>query len=121
MPRTEFYEIAVKRGFYGVGESGLFGKKDNVRKFWEDVFIKMSIRPAIEQILEYKDKIRIVDLGCGSGEGFELLTHIPPSTPVKTTNKEFVITEGDIEIYKGLTYHQLWSNRERKIMQIATS
>ena len=102
MPRTEFYEIAVKRGFYGVSESGLFGKKDNVRKFWEDVFIKMSIRPAIEQVLEYKDKIRIVDLGCGSGEGVELLTHIPPSTPVKTANKEFVITEGDIEIYQGV-------------------
>ena len=101
MPRTEFYEIAVKRGFYGISESGLFGKKDNVRKYWEDIFIKMSIRPAIEQILEHKDKIRVVDLGCGSGEGFELLTHIPPGTAVKTTNKEFVITEEDIEIYKG--------------------
>lgn len=102
MPKTEFYEVAVKRGFYGVSESGLFGKKDNVRKFWEDVFIKMSIRPAIEQVLEHKDKIRIIDLGCGSGEGVELLTHIPPSTPVKTVNKEFVITEGDIEIYQGV-------------------
>jgi SAM-dependent methyltransferase len=102
MPRTEFYEIAVKRGFYGVSESGLSGKKDNVRKYWEDVFIKMSIRPAIEQILGHKDKIRIVDLGCGSGEGLELLTHIPLSTPLKTIDKEFVIIEEDIEIYQGI-------------------
>ncbi|MCX5632410.1 MAG: class I SAM-dependent methyltransferase [Phycisphaerae bacterium] len=102
MPRTKFYEIVVKRGFYGVSESGLCGKKDNVRKFWEDVFIKMSIRPAIEQLLEQKDKIRVIDLGCGSGEGLELLTHIPPSTAVKKVNKEFVIVEGDIEIYQGV-------------------
>jgi len=102
MPRTEFYEIAVKRGYYGVSESGLFGKKDNVRKYWEDIFIKQAIQPAIERILEHKDKIRVVDLGCGSGEGLELLTHIPPNSPVKTANKEFVITEGDIEIYKGI-------------------
>jgi len=85
-----------------VDKSGLFGKKDNVRKYWEDVSIKMSIRPAIEQVLGCKDKIRIVDLGCGSGEGLELLTHIPPSVPIKTVNKEFVITKEDIEIYKGI-------------------
>jgi hypothetical protein len=102
MPRTEFYESAVKHGFYGVDKSGLFGKKDNVRKYWEDVSIKLSIRPAIEQVLGCKDKIRIVDLGCGSGEGVELLTHIPPTTPVKTVHKEFVITEENIEIYKGV-------------------
>ncbi|HBR18729.1 MAG TPA: hypothetical protein DD726_00710 [Phycisphaerales bacterium] len=64
--------------------------------------MKLSIEPVIERILERKDKIRIVDLGCGSGEGIELLTHIPPSVPAKTTNKEFVITEGDIEIYEGI-------------------
>ncbi|MFA5251695.1 MAG: class I SAM-dependent methyltransferase, partial [Phycisphaerae bacterium] len=102
MQRTEFYESAVKHGFYGVDKSGLFGKKDNVRKYWEDISIKMSIRSAIERVLEHKKRIRIVDLGCGSGEGVELLTHIPPGDPVKKVNKEFVIAEDDIELYKGV-------------------
>ena len=42
--RTEFYESAVSMGFYGREDSGLTGKKDNVRKFWEDVFIKLTGR-----------------------------------------------------------------------------
>ncbi len=102
MRKTEFFEAAVKQGFYGVGSSGLFGKRDNVRKYWEDVSIKITVRPAIERILEQKQKIRIVDLGCGSGEGMELLTHIANSTHVKTVHKEFLISENDIEIYKGV-------------------
>jgi SAM-dependent methyltransferase len=103
MLKTEFFEAAVKRGFYGMDKSALFGKKDNVRKYWEDAAVKMSIRPTIEQILERKEKIRIIDLGCGSGEGVELLTHIPStSTSVKTINKEFIISEQDIEIYDGV-------------------
>lgn len=48
---AEFYESAVRSGYYGVDRSGLFGKKDNVRKFWEDMSIKLLLRPTIEQIL----------------------------------------------------------------------
>jgi len=102
MPRTEFYETAVKYGFYGVDKSVFFGKKDYVRKYWEDILIKISVRPALEQILERKNKIRIADLGCGSGEGIILLTHIPPGTPPKTAHKEFIITKDDIKIYQGI-------------------
>lgn len=102
MLKTEFYEAAVQRGFYGVERSGLFGKKDNVRKYWEDISIKLSIQPVIEKIFEQKNKIRVVDLGCGSGEGVELLTHIPPSDPIKSINKDFLLTKADLELYKGI-------------------
>ncbi len=91
MPRTEFYESAVKHGFYGVDKSGLSGKKDNVRKYREDVSIKMSVRPAFEQVLGCKDKIRIVDLDCGSG-GEKDLKPLPPAAGlnilVEDTNKD---------------------------------
>ena len=77
MLKTEFYEAAVRQGFYGIDAGGLFGKKDNVRKYWEDVFIKLSLRDAVTALLAEKNALRIVDLGAGSGEGLELLTHIP--------------------------------------------
>jgi hypothetical protein len=81
MLKTEFYEAAVRQGFYGIDGGGLVGKKDNVRKYWEDIFIKLSLREAMASLLAEKGALRIVDLGAGSGEGLELLTHIPvPAT-----------------------------------------
>lgn len=100
--RTEFYESAVSMGFYGREDSGLTGKKDNVRKFWEDVYMKLVIRPFIENRPKDESKLRILDLGCGSGEGFELLTHIPHSNTTKTVSKDFVIKSSDIAHYKGI-------------------
>jgi SAM-dependent methyltransferase len=101
--RTEFFEMAVKAGFYGIERSGVFGKKDNVRKYWEDVFIKTFIRPSLESLLARTDKLRIVDLGAGSGEGMELLTHIPPLRPVdSSTSNPFLLSDDHIGIYEGL-------------------
>lgn len=100
--RTEFYESAVSMGFYGREDSGLTGKKDNVRKFWEDVFVKLVCRPFIENRPPDDKKMRILDLGSGSGEGFELLTHIPPSKPGTNMHNDFILKPGDIEHYVGL-------------------
>ncbi len=98
MLKTEFFETAVQHGFYGLDKSNLHGKKDNVRKYWEDTFIKLAMQPFVERLLNQKQKIRIVDLGCGSGEGIELLTHIPPSY----TNKNFLLDLAEIEVYEGV-------------------
>ena len=100
--RTEFYETAVAMGFYGRDDGGLTGKKDNVRKFWEDVFVKLVCRPFIENSISDDKKLRILDLGCGSGEGFELLTHIPTSQNSKCSPRDFVLKPGDIEMYMGV-------------------
>jgi SAM-dependent methyltransferase len=100
MKRTEFYETAVKAGFYGLESSGLSGKKDNVRKYWEDMFIKSAIRSAFQELLPERQKLRIVDLGAGSGEGYELLTHIHPDHPVQSSDP-FVLTDDQIQVYDG--------------------
>ena len=62
MRRTEFFEAAVRAGFYGIERGGLFGKKDNVRKYWEDAFVKAAVRPSIESLLAANDRLRIVEV-----------------------------------------------------------
>ena len=120
--RTEFFESAVKMGFYGIERSGLEGKKDNVRKYWEDVFIKLSIRDIIAEILNRKNIMRVVDLGSGSGEGYELLTHIPLDGPSKRPGKESRLTSEQM-IYRGIDIspamvEQGWKNyHERENVQ----
>ena len=99
---AEFYDIAAKRGFYGLETGGLTGKMDNVRKYWEDVVIKLTIRNSVEKVLARKSEIRIIDFGCGSGEGFELLTHIPVSQPYGPENRSFILSPDMILSYIGV-------------------
>ncbi|MCK9212272.1 MAG: class I SAM-dependent methyltransferase [Ignavibacteriaceae bacterium] len=101
MEKTEFFETAVQHGFYGLDKGGLNGKKDNVRKYWEDISIKTVIRRPILNLLNHKAELRVVDLGCGSGEGYELLTHIPPVNKT-TIQRDFVLTDANIQLYLGV-------------------
>lgn len=100
--KTEFYETAVRLGYYGIERSGLNGKKDNVRKYWEDISIKLTLRPFIEVIKNKKTKLRVLDLGSGSGEGYELLTHIPIRDHVNSVENDFILTHDNFKEYIGL-------------------
>jgi SAM-dependent methyltransferase len=93
---AEFFDIAAQQGFYGLEEGGLTGKKDYVRKYWEDISIKLTLRSSIEKLLATRDNIRVVDLGCGGGEGFELLTHIAVNRPLSSGQQCFVLSPGQI-------------------------
>ncbi len=100
--KTEFYETAVRLGFYGADGGGLVGKKDYVRKYWEDILIKLCVRPFLQRLLEEKSGIRVVDLGSGSGEGVELLTHIPVSNALRSVDRPFLLDSDAIEEYVGI-------------------
>ena len=100
--QTDSYQTLVENGFYSVEKTELRGKKDHVRKYWEDIATKMFIRPLLERLLQQKNVVRIVDLGAGSGEGFELLTHIPPSNPITSTYQSFVLNPEQIDFYLGI-------------------
>ena len=102
-PGTQFYDLAVKAGFYESTPAGLFGKKDNVRRIWEDMTIKLRLRPYLEDIIASGRRLRVVDLGSGAGEGFELLTHVPARIEGSSgQGPEFVLSKDDIDSYVGL-------------------
>lgn len=113
MIKTEFFETAVKLGYYGPDKGGLFGKKDNVRKYWEDFSIKSILKPVILEIINRKEKLRILDLGCGSGEGFELITHISPVE--RPTKQDSLLTPEHIELYLGVDISESMINEGKNI------
>jgi len=68
----EAYQQAYESGFYAK-PTGLQGKYDNTRRYWEDAIIAMNLRPYITRMLNEKEKLNILDIGCGGGDGYELL------------------------------------------------
>ena len=73
------YSAAVNTGQY-VKKTGLTGKYDNVRRFWEDDVTRLFIRPYLKEAVDRKvqrlERLRIIDIGCGSGDGYDLLMGI---------------------------------------------
>lgn len=113
---AEFYDIAAQVGFYGLEKGGLTGKKDYVRKYWEDIVIKSTLRSPIEKLLAGKSNIRVIDFGCGSGEGFELLTHVPVSQPLSSDKQNFVLSPEQIS-YTGVDISDSMIQQGRKIYE----
>ncbi|MBN2294624.1 MAG: class I SAM-dependent methyltransferase [Pirellulales bacterium] len=77
--QMEAYSEAVSSGLYAKN-SGLVGKYDNVRRYWEDETTRIFLRPHLQRLIERKQtmmqRVRILDLGCGSADGYELLTGV---------------------------------------------
>jgi len=103
------YSQAVASGRY-VRETGLQGKYDNVRVFWEDEVTRIFLRPHVEALLERRTKekkgIRILDLGCGSGDGYELLTRMRQGKANLTKNEIYLIPENRLTQYKGIEINE---------------
>jgi SAM-dependent methyltransferase len=73
------YSEAVKSGLYAK-HSGLVGKYDNVRRYWEDEITRIFLRPYLARLIDrcqsLMRRLRIIDLGCGSADGYELLAGV---------------------------------------------
>ncbi len=73
------YSEAVTSKLYEK-QSGLVGKYDNVRRYWEDEITRLFLRAPLAGLMDYcrssLKRMRILDLGCGSADGYELLTGI---------------------------------------------
>ena len=61
--------------------SGTTGKYDSVRRLWEDQVTGLFLRPHLSDLVEENRRrgrgLRILDLGCGSGDGLDLIRAIP--------------------------------------------
>lgn len=104
------YTQAVREGKYDLYVGNLFGKYDNVRTYWEDQLTRIALRPFLRQVVESKreagQKVSIVDLGCGAGQGYQILTRIDRRDLDLGLQHQRVLPEDDIATYLGLDISQ---------------
>ena len=119
MDRTkEVYREAASTGKYDK-VTGLLGKYDNVRRYWEDEVTRVSIRPYMEELMARKERglqrMRIIDLGCGSGDGFELLYDIRVKEHGLIDHKVNLIAQENLGIYNGVDISEPLLEQAREV------
>jgi len=99
------YSEAVKSGLYAK-KSGLVGKYDNVRLYWEDEITRMFLRPHLQKLIERSQarmrRVRVLDLGCGSADGYELLAGTRQRDPGLQDVEVDLLTPNVLGLYKGV-------------------
>lgn len=99
------YSEAVQSGLYAK-QSGMTGKYDNVRRFWEDEITRQFLRPHLQRLIERcrseMRRVRILDLGCGSADGYELLMGIPDRDADLEQTEMDLLTSEILGAYKGV-------------------
>lgn len=109
MKAASAYQEAVSGGRYGKG-SGLLGKYDNVRVYWEDWVTGYFVIPHLEKLVEQARQegrgLRVLDLGCGSGDGYDLLTTLPSPRAGWVTRDTRLLPPSGIEYYLGIDLNE---------------
>jgi len=108
MTKVDAYNEALKSGHYQK-LTGLLGKYDNVRRFWEDEELGLYLRPYLERLVAQKtersQKLRLLDLGCGSGDGLGIVTNITSNSSISEPNT-IVIPPDMLEFYQGIDINE---------------
>jgi SAM-dependent methyltransferase len=103
------YTQAFHTGKYDKA-SGLLGKYDNVRRFWEDQVSAVFLRRALHDLMEWKGQrqqgVRILDLGCGSGDGYDLIMGVATREPGINEYMVGALTEDMLREYVGLDLNE---------------
>ena len=79
MEGDQAYLEAIQHGRYSEKVKDLRCKYDHVRIQFEDFITAYYLRPYLEEMMEQKlsgeenEGLRFFDLGCGTGDGYELL------------------------------------------------
>lgn len=105
MAEKKAYTQAFTTGKYDK-ISGLLGKYDNVRRFWEDQVTGIYLRSFLNNLVENKrkrlERLRILDLGCGSGDGYDLIMGVTKKDPGIYEYVTATITDDMLKEYVGL-------------------
>lgn len=74
----EDYAALVRDGHYAPRDEMVASRLDHVRRVWENQLTRFYLRPALQRLVQRTGKgLRVLDMGCGNGEGWQLLTRIP--------------------------------------------
>ena len=103
------YTEAVKSGLYAK-KSGLVGKYDNVRRYWEDEITRTFLRPHLWRLIQRSQsmmrRVRVLDLGCGSADGYELLAGIRQRDSDLNDVEVDLLTPENLGLYKGVDLNE---------------
>ncbi len=106
MDADNAYLEAIRHGRYSEQVKGLRAKYDHVRIQFEDFITTYFLRPYLEEIVKSKvedngEGLRFYDLGCGTGDGYELLSKIAGETRLSHFDTR-MIQEDMFDHYKGV-------------------
>ena len=112
------YTEAVKSGLYAK-QSGLVGKYDNVRRYWEDEITRIFLRPYLQRLIDRcqasMKRLRIMDLGCGSADGYELLAGVRQRDADLQQLEVDLLSDQLLGLYKGVDLNEDLLNQARAI------